>query len=67
MLGQQTMKAGDPDVVEAIDRISHDFRRNGRLFGYGEVGRARGGNENRSAAGGDAGRAKGYRARLFVK
>ncbi len=40
MLGQEAVQAGDPDVVQAIDRIPHQFGGNGRFLGHRQVGRA---------------------------
>ena len=50
VLLQQPVQAGDADVVEPIDRIPHDFGRDGRFFRHRQVGGAGGGDQDRSAA-----------------
>ena len=53
MFAEQPVDAGNADVEEAIDRISHHLRRHACFFGHRQVRRARGGDENRAAAGQD--------------
>ena len=37
VLVQQTMQAGDADVVETIDRVAHDLRGHRRFLGDGKI------------------------------
>ena len=50
LLGQQAMKAGDADVVQAIDAIAHQLERHGRLLGDRQVGRAGARDQDRALA-----------------
>ena len=50
VFAEQTVQAGDADVVEPVDRVAHDLRGDRRLLGDGQIGRAGAGDEHRADA-----------------
>ena len=49
-LGQQTMEAGDADVVQPVDVVAHDLGRDRRLLGDGYVRSSCRGDQNDTLA-----------------
>ena len=48
--GQEAVDAGDADVVDAFNAVAHDFRRQGRFFGNGDIARPGGNDRNEAVA-----------------
>ena len=67
VLGEQPMQARDADVVEPIDGVPHDFRRDRRFLGDGQVGRAGGRDDDGSPAGWHRRRAQCNGSRQFME
>ena len=49
-LAEQTVEAGDADVVQAVDVVAHQLGRARRFFGDRQVGRAGRGDQDRALA-----------------
>ena len=49
-LGQEPVQAGDPDVVQPFDIVTHEFGGAGGFFGHRQVGRARGHHQHGAVA-----------------
>ena len=67
MFGEKTVQAGDPDVIETIDRIAHELRRNRGLFGDGQIRGAGGRDDDGPAPGGHVAGAQRNGPRLGVE
>ncbi len=50
VLAEQAMDAGHTDIEQPVDRVAHHFGGDARLLGHRQIGGARRGDENRSAA-----------------
>ena len=53
VLGEEPMKTGDADVVEAVDGVAHELGRDRRLFRDGQVGRSGGRDDDGAASRGE--------------
>ena len=67
LVGEKAMDSGDPDIVEPLNTVPHDVRRDDRFFRHRQIRGAGGDDENRPAAGWQRRGAQCNGSREFMK